>query len=88
MCEDVRVAMSARLDGEDPGLAPEQIDGHLSGCPGCAAWLGEVERLAGAVRLAPAPDLTGRIMGAVAADPVIAAAAWGPPPPPGAAPRR
>ena len=39
MCEDVRVAMSARLDGEDPGLAPEQIEDHLSECAGCAVWL-------------------------------------------------
>ncbi|OLB77436.1 MAG: hypothetical protein AUI14_15955 [Actinobacteria bacterium 13_2_20CM_2_71_6] len=46
MCEDVRVAMSARLDGEDPGLAPEEIDGHLSGCTGCVAWLADAQRLA------------------------------------------
>jgi predicted anti-sigma-YlaC factor YlaD len=73
MCEDVRVAMSARLDGEEPGLAPGEIDGHLAGCADCTAWLAEAERLPRPV--AAAPDLTERIMAAVAADPVIAAAA-------------
>jgi predicted anti-sigma-YlaC factor YlaD len=72
MCEDVRVAMSARLDAEDPGLDPEQIDGHLTECADCAAWLAAAQRLA--PTLPPAPDLTGRIMAAVDADPVIAAA--------------
>ncbi|OLE29374.1 MAG: hypothetical protein AUG44_04505 [Actinobacteria bacterium 13_1_20CM_3_71_11] len=71
MCEDVRVAMSARLDGEDPGLAPEEIDGHVAGCADCSAWLTEVRRLPAPVF--EAPDLTERIMAAVAADPVIAA---------------
>jgi len=62
-----------RSDGEDPGLAPEQIDDHLSECPGCAAWLRAAQRLV--VDLPEAPDLTGRIMAAVAADPVVAAEA-------------
>src|SRR5256885_5454420 len=77
MCEDVRVAMSARLDGEDPGLAPEEIDGHVVGCADCSAWLTEVRRLPRPVF--EAPDLTGRIMAAVAAHPVIAAGAPRPP---------
>jgi len=71
MCEDVRVAMSARLDGEEPGLAPEEVDGHVAGCANCTAWLVEVQRLPRPVL--DAPDLTGRIMAAVAADPIIAA---------------
>jgi predicted anti-sigma-YlaC factor YlaD len=71
MCEDVRVAMSARLDGEEPGLAAEEIDGHLAGCADCTTWLAAAERLPRPVLTAP--DLTGRIMAAVAADPVIAA---------------
>ena len=75
MCEDVRVAMSARLDGEDPGLAPDQIDEHLTGCADCAAWLAAAQGLAAhRLTLPPAPDLTGPIMAAVAADPVVAAA--------------
>ena len=65
------MAMSARLDGEEPGLAPEEIDGHLAGCGDCTTWLAEAERLPRPALTAP--DLTGRIMAAVAADPVIAA---------------
>jgi len=71
MCEDVRVAMSARLDGEEPGAAAEEIDGHLAGCVSCATWLAEARRLPRPVLAAP--DLTERIMAAVAADPVVAA---------------
>src|SRR5438445_10927145 len=75
MCEDVRVAMSARLDGEDPGRPSELIDGHLSGCAECRAWLAGAERLTSTVRAVPAqltpPDLTDQIMVAVAADPVL-----------------
>jgi predicted anti-sigma-YlaC factor YlaD len=71
MCEDVRVAMSARLDGEDPGLATAEIDGHVAGCADCTAWLAEARRLPRPAL--DAPDLTERIMAAVAVDPVIAA---------------
>ncbi|MEV1331096.1 zf-HC2 domain-containing protein [Micromonospora costi] len=49
-CDDVRAALSARLDGEDPQAAPAELDAHLGGCSGCRAWLAraeEVTRLAG-----------------------------------------
>jgi predicted anti-sigma-YlaC factor YlaD len=72
MCEDVREALSARLDGEQPGLATDSIDGHLSDCPACTAWLDGVRRVE-AAGLVEAPDLTERIMTALAADPVVAA---------------
>jgi len=72
MCEDVRVALSARLDGEEPGMGAESIDGHLSGCPACTAWLDGVRQVE-AAELAQAPDLTERIMSAVGADAVVAA---------------
>jgi predicted anti-sigma-YlaC factor YlaD len=45
MCADVRVAMSARLDREEPGLAPDVIDAHLAGCAACAAWQAGAARL-------------------------------------------
>jgi predicted anti-sigma-YlaC factor YlaD len=67
--------MSARLDGEDPGRPADVIDEHLIGCPECRAWLCGAERLSTAVRSVPAqltpPDLTHRVMAAVAADPVL-----------------
>src|SRR5439155_24704766 len=72
MCEDVRVALSARLDREEPGMATDSIDGHLFDCPACTAWLGGVQQVQ-AAELAEAPDLTEQIMSAVNADVVVAA---------------
>jgi len=39
-CTRFREAISARLDGEDPGLPTEQLDAHLAGCPDCRSWAG------------------------------------------------
>jgi predicted anti-sigma-YlaC factor YlaD len=74
MCEDIRTAVSARLDGEDPGLADDLIDGHLIGCSACQAWQDGAQRVVRAVRTRPeAPDLTESIMLAVEADPQVVA---------------
>ena len=70
MCDEVRLALSARLDGEEPGLDPGAVRDHLSGCAGCRAWresaaaLTDVPALA-ALRQAQAPDLSGPIMAAL-----------------------
>jgi predicted anti-sigma-YlaC factor YlaD len=37
-CTRFREAISARLDGEDPGLPTEAIDAHLAECPPCRSW--------------------------------------------------
>jgi predicted anti-sigma-YlaC factor YlaD len=37
-CSRFREAVSARLDGEDPGVPAARIDGHLATCPDCRAW--------------------------------------------------
>jgi predicted anti-sigma-YlaC factor YlaD len=37
-CTRFREAVSARIDGEDPGLPTREIDAHLAECPGCRAW--------------------------------------------------
>lgn len=37
-CTRFREAISARIDGEDPGLPAEEIDAHLAGCPECRSW--------------------------------------------------
>jgi predicted anti-sigma-YlaC factor YlaD len=67
-CEPFREALSARLDGEDPGMADERIDGHVGGCAACQSWSAAVEQVTRAVRArsAPAPDLTAGILAAVA----------------------
>jgi predicted anti-sigma-YlaC factor YlaD len=72
MCEDVQAALSARLDGEHPGLEDTLVDGHVAGCPACVTWLARVRELPVPV-VDPPPDLTDRIVAAVAADPVVAA---------------
>lgn len=50
-CEDVREALSARLDGEEVPLSDAAVDAHLAGCRGCEAFR------VGAARLAWRPDL-------------------------------
>lgn len=66
-CTHIREAVSARLDGEDPGVEGHRIDAHVSGCPACAAWtteLGALHRMT-RVRAAEAvPDLSAAILGA------------------------
>lgn len=66
-CSQVRTALSARLDGEEPELAPAVVDEHLAGCAGCRQWLAAAESLA-AMTLPPAPDLTELVLARVAAD--------------------
>ncbi|HEX2357932.1 MAG TPA: hypothetical protein VHI50_15935 [Micromonosporaceae bacterium] len=69
-CDDVRVGLSARLDGEDPRIFPAALDGHLAGCAGCRSWLDRAEQVTRAVRVQPVrvPDLTADVLAAVAAD--------------------
>ncbi|WP_179266078.1 zf-HC2 domain-containing protein [Asanoa hainanensis] len=70
MCEHVRGALSARLDGEAVPIPVEEIDAHTATCAGCQAWLTSAQRLDRLVRAtpAPAPDLTANVLAAVAAD--------------------
>jgi predicted anti-sigma-YlaC factor YlaD len=37
-CDRFREAVSARIDGEDPGLPHGALDAHLTACAGCRAW--------------------------------------------------
>ncbi|MGK5738678.1 zf-HC2 domain-containing protein [Micromonospora sp. URMC 103] len=73
-CDDVRAALSARLDGEDPQATPAELDAHLRGCPGCRAWQAHAEEVTRLVRVqaVEVPDLTASVLAAVAADPLAA----------------
>jgi len=65
-CDTIREAISARLDGEAPGLEESAIDAHLAGCSACVAWSEELATLHRMVRVREAeavPDLTGSILG-------------------------
>lgn len=73
-CSQVRIALSARLDGEDPGLAPAVIDDHLAGCAGCRQWQASAAAVTPMLRVPAAPDLTELVLARVAADRVEVAA--------------
>lgn len=78
-CDEVRVALSARLDGEDPQAPDATLDGHVAGCAECRGWLARAEQVTRLVRVQSAhvPDLTAAVLAAVAADPQASAAARG-----------
>jgi predicted anti-sigma-YlaC factor YlaD len=67
-CDQMRDALSARLDGEDPGVDPQAVDAHVRGCPACTAWAEELGTLHRMVRVRAAevvPDLSAAIVAAV-----------------------
>jgi predicted anti-sigma-YlaC factor YlaD len=63
------VALSARLDGEDVGVAAAAVDSHPDGCPECADWAERARHATRAAVPSPAdvPDLTGPILAALPA---------------------
>lgn len=44
-CDRYRDAVSARVDGEDPGLPDTEIDAHLASCPSCEAFDAAARRM-------------------------------------------
>jgi predicted anti-sigma-YlaC factor YlaD len=67
-CARFREAISARLDGESLGMPARELDGHLDGCPDCAAWADDVAQVTRRARLAPSPavpDLTATVLAAL-----------------------
>ena len=65
-CDTIREALSARLDGELPGLDDDTIDGHLRACEACSTWSEELTTLHRMVRVReaePVPDLSAAILG-------------------------
>lgn len=68
-CQPYRDAVSARIDGEDPGMADRLIDGHLQRCGPCREFASATMALRQrvAVRVADAvPDLTASVMATAA----------------------
>ncbi len=67
-CENYRLGISARLDGEDTGIDDASLAWHLAHCEACRAFESEAIGLTRAVRVAAtevAPDLTPTIMAAI-----------------------
>jgi predicted anti-sigma-YlaC factor YlaD len=50
-CDSVRVAVSAGLDGEAPGVPGDVIDAHLARCAHCRAWEQRAHAITRLVRL-------------------------------------
>lgn len=70
-CTRARMAISAQLDGEEPGAPPEALAAHLAGCATCRAWRTQATGLHRRVRVAtapPVPDLTSRVLAAIGAE--------------------
>ena len=68
-CEDVRRELSARMDGEVDTSTERMLEAHLASCAECRRHEAELRQVKRAVRLQVAPDvpdLTDRIMNAVA----------------------
>src|SRR2546428_13662059 len=65
-CENIRMALSARLDGFDSAEDTGRLDEHLAGCAACRTWLASAQQLT--LPVLAAPDLTAPILAAVAAD--------------------
>jgi predicted anti-sigma-YlaC factor YlaD len=53
-CIRFREAISARIDGEDPGLTTEEIDAHVAQCADCRSWAGAAA--SPALRALASPD--------------------------------
>jgi predicted anti-sigma-YlaC factor YlaD len=70
-CSTIREAVSARLDGEDPGVPTPDIDAHLAACPDCRAWAVAAGALEDVVARSPAQS--------VALDPAVLAMLTAPP---------
>jgi predicted anti-sigma-YlaC factor YlaD len=70
-CMQIHRAISARLDGEEPGVDDSIVDAHLATCASCRQFAHDAELVHRSVRLAPAPvipDLTPGILAAIGAE--------------------
>jgi outer membrane lipoprotein-sorting protein len=71
VCDEMRVELSARLDGEIDPRTARTLDEHLSTCAACRAEEDSLRRARAALRVQPAepvPDLTGSIMEKVSSE--------------------
>ena len=70
-CENYRLGISARLDGEDAGIDDATLAWHLASCEPCRRYESEAIALTRATRVVaaqPAPDLAPTIMAAINAE--------------------
>jgi len=80
-CENYRLGISARLDGEDAGVDDAALAWHLANCEACRRYESEAIALTRTVRVATSevpPDLTPTIMAAINTERVGKAARFDP----------
>jgi predicted anti-sigma-YlaC factor YlaD len=71
-CDQCRAAISAAMDGEDPGAPEEAVRAHVVTCAGCRQFTTGVQELHRSVRVTPAepvPDLTRPILQTIGDEP-------------------
>jgi predicted anti-sigma-YlaC factor YlaD len=66
-CEDCRDAISARMDGEAPGVEDGAVERHLTGCAACRAFADRAPHVTRLTRVRPAEDLPDVLPGLLAA---------------------
>jgi len=80
-CDRVREAISARIDGEDPGVPDGAIEAHLATCADCRGWQQRAHAITRRARLGGRfleQDLTGQVLAAIPPEPARRRhAAWG-----------
>jgi predicted anti-sigma-YlaC factor YlaD len=85
-CDRVREAISARIDGEDPGVPDSAIEAHLATCAACRDWQQRAHAMTRRARLGGRfleQDLTARVLAAIPPEPARRqparrlGAAWG-----------
>ena len=67
-CDWAREAISARIDGEDPGVPDGALDVHLAGCEACRDWQQRAHVMTRSARLGGTfldRDLTGQVLAAI-----------------------
>jgi predicted anti-sigma-YlaC factor YlaD len=71
-CDRAREAISARIDGEDPGVPGEALEAHLAGCAACRNWQQRAHVVTRRARLGGPfldRDLTGQVLAAISPAP-------------------
>jgi predicted anti-sigma-YlaC factor YlaD len=67
-CDRIREAISARIDGEDPGVPDGALEAHLAGCETCRGWQQRAHVVTRRARIGGPfldHDLTDRVLAAV-----------------------
>jgi predicted anti-sigma-YlaC factor YlaD len=67
-CDRIREAISARIDGENPGVPASLVEAHLAECEGCRGWQRRAHAVTRRARLGGSfldHDLTPQLLAAV-----------------------